>query len=74
MFPATRLQTCIVHLIRNGKDHDWPAEKAYVAFGWNDRDDRTLIHFVEAAKVRARLPKNKEGVREIAAGHLTAIL
>ena len=57
---------------REGANHDWLADKAYVAFGWNDRDDRTLIHFVEAETVRATPPGNKESVRQIATGHLTA--
>lgn len=59
---------------REGKGHDWLADKSYVAFGWNALDGRTLIHFVEAATVRAKPPRNKECVRKVAIGHLTATL
>ena len=57
---------------REGTDHDWLADKAYVAFGWNALDGRTLIHFVEAETVRETPPMNKESVRQVATGQLTA--
>jgi hypothetical protein len=37
---------------REEGDQDWLVEKTLVAFGWVDRDDRTLIFFVNAEFVR----------------------
>jgi len=57
-----------------GANQSWLAEKSYVAFGWNDRLGRTLIFFADAQVVRETPPRNKEGVRRLANGELTATL
>lgn len=59
---------------REAADKKWLDGKAYVAFGWNDRSNSTLIYFVEAETARQTFPTDKNSVRSLASGQLTAKL
>ena len=50
------------------------ADKAYIAFGWNAKDDRTLVFFVQSERVRGKDSLTKAEIRSIAEQHLNAVL
>jgi hypothetical protein len=63
-----------IPLHREGPGQDWLVDKSYVAFGWIDPFERTVICFVETAAIRATPPKSKESVMRLANHDLTALL
>lgn len=46
-------------------DQEWLADKAYVAIGWNDNDNRTLLFFVKAEEILGNFELYKKDIKRL---------
>ena len=55
-------------------DQSFLADKTYVAYGWNSKDQRTVIMFVEAAKIWGKKSLTKNEIRQLSERHLNKVI
>lgn len=55
-------------------DQAFLADKAYVAYGWNTEDDRTLIMFVSAGAIKGKVALTKTEIEKLSDQNLNAVL
>lgn len=51
---------------RQGPNQDWLLDKTYIACGWNDKDDRTLIFFLLPETIRGTTGLTKSEIKKAA--------
>ena len=55
-------------------DQSFLADKSYVAFGWNTKDQRTIIMFVQSAEIEGKSSLTKNEIKKLSDRDLNKVL